>query len=107
YENIERMLMATEQVDKNEITLEEFAGVVEWFENVVNRYSKNYTPRPPMKLDGLPHDQRELADKLMQLTDQAEEDFKEAVQNFRAAIEHFRSYLEEPDKESLAEGSRF
>jgi hypothetical protein len=64
-------------------------------------------PRPPAKLDGLPAEQREMADKLLQMTDQAELDFKEAVANFRDGIALYRAFIEDSSsKENLIEGTR-
>ncbi|MEW6280984.1 MAG: hypothetical protein AB1758_20390 [Candidatus Eremiobacterota bacterium] len=102
--NLERIYNACDRVTLQQISLQEFAAELDWFENLIETEDAALGPPPRTDIESLPESERADARERAEMVAETESLFRGGIADWREALDNFRSYLELKDKRLLDRG---
>jgi len=104
-ENLEVLFNAVNQVSENQISIDEFAAVVDDFYNIMNKNkAAGFAPLPQVNLSKLNPEEKKVAEDLIKDLKEAKTNFEEGYRDFEEGISYFNEYMEVGDKNLLVKG---
>ena len=105
-QNVKELFESAQMAAEGKMDFDEFVGVIEWMESLLQQAYKAAGPIPPTKLEKLKGDEKDKIQKVDSLLKEASDVYQKGLEEFEVGLSFFRQFAEGGSHDSIQAGSR-